>query len=46
MVEAGVPFIPKALWPYYVKEIAGLDSIQSPQDLESYMSLSLEPVVL
>ncbi len=41
MLDGGGAMIPKALWPYYVKEIAGLDRINLLADLERYMDVDL-----
>lgn len=44
MSELGWMQVPKLLWPYYVKEIAGLDRINSWEDIRPYTSISVEPV--
>ncbi len=33
--------IPKSLWTYYLKEVAGLDRISSVEDLESYVNVEV-----
>lgn len=37
MKDYGTPYVLKALWPYYVKEIAGQDRLTSPEDLNRYL---------
>lgn len=41
MKDGGEAMIPKALWPYYAKEIAGLDRLNSIEDLERYVVVEL-----
>jgi hypothetical protein len=36
--------IPKELWPYYVKEIAGLDRMETWEDLKTYTDIEITPV--
>jgi hypothetical protein len=33
--------MPKILWPYYIKEIAGIDRIENIEDVKQYAELSL-----
>ena len=42
MIDGGTPYIPKSLWRYFVKEIAGLDRIQTIEDLRMYVDVNLE----
>lgn len=44
MADRAWPFIPKTLWPYYVKEIAGLERISVLQDLENYVDVDVHPI--
>lgn len=42
MSEFGWYQVPKLLWPYYVKEIVGIDRIISWQDILPYTKISIE----
>lgn len=44
MADHAWPFIPKRLWPYYVKEIAGLERISAIQHIENYVDVNLHPL--
>ncbi len=37
MISGGLARTPKVLWPYYVKEIAGLDRINTQDDLMRFL---------
>ncbi len=43
MKDYAEPFTAKALWPYYIKEIAGQDRITSLADLRRYVEVTLVP---
>lgn len=38
MIVGGLANTPKILWPYYVREVAGLDRINCVEDLEGFLS--------
>lgn len=40
MVDGGQANTPKVLWPYYVREVAGLDRISSLEDLINFLDNS------
>lgn len=40
MVNGGQPNTLKILWPYYVREVAGLDRINCLEDLENFLNNS------
>lgn len=44
MESMGQRLIPKLLWPYYIKEMVGLDLIQSWEDFRPYINISIRPV--
>lgn len=46
MSEVGWYMVPKILWPYYVKEIAGIDRIISWEDIKTYTNISIEESIL
>lgn len=46
MSELGWYRVPKVLWPYYVKEIAGIDRIVEWEDIEPYANISLEETII
>lgn len=36
--------IPKSVWPYYVREVAGLDRVNDVTDIQRYVPVSLEAI--
>jgi len=36
--------MPKVLWPYYIKEIAGIERVEHVDDLKKYTDLALSPL--
>jgi hypothetical protein len=46
MSELGWYRVPKTLWPYYVKEIAGIDRIVEWEDIEPYANITLEETLV
>lgn len=43
MNTQGAPSVSKRIWPYYVKEVAGLDRVRRIEDIENYLDVWLEP---
>lgn len=41
MVDGGRAIIPNVLWPYYVREVAGLERINSLDDLQNFLRNSV-----